>query len=185
MPDKFRHKIIHQSSAYMITQTKNMENQSRIEELLSDALRKYDQMLEKHDETNRRLTNVEGHLGRLENLEEKLSNVEGKLGKLENLEQKLGSLDQKLGGVDQKLGSLDQKLGNVEMKLERLDGRLGTLQMKVEISNQRLGNVEGQFQKLNLQTAENTRAIIRLGDELQRVFEHEKRIDKLELTVYK
>lgn len=117
-----------------------MENQSRIEELLAEALKKYDQMLEKHDETNRRLTNVEGQLGKLDNLEE---------------------------------------------KLERLDGRLGTIQLKVELSNQRLGNLENQFQKLNLQTAENTRSIIRLRDELQRVLEHEKRISKLEVTAYK
>jgi hypothetical protein len=93
----------------METKTKNMENQSRIEELLSDALKKYDQMLEKHDVTNFRLENIEN----------------------------------------------------------------------------RLGSLESEMFKLNVQTAENTRAIFKLAERVEVVFEHEKRIIKLESTVYK
>jgi hypothetical protein len=107
----------------METKTKNMENQSRIEELLSDALRKYDQMLEKHDITNSRL--------------EKL-----------------------------------------ESRLEHIDNRLGSM-------DNRLGSVESEMFKLNLQTASNTRAIIDLADKLPIIFEHEKRLSKLEVTVFK
>jgi hypothetical protein len=93
----------------METKTKNMENQSRIEELLSDALKKYDQMLEKHDVTNARLENIENQLGSL----------------------------------------------------------------------------ESEMFKLNIQTVENTRAIFKLADRVEVVFEHEKRIIKLEGAVYK
>lgn len=100
----------------METKTKNMENQSRIEELLSDALRKYDQMLEKHDITNSRLERIEN-------------------------------------------------------RLEHMDNRLET--------------VEREMFKLNLQTTSNTRAIIDLADKLPVIFEHEKRLSKLEVTVYK
>ena len=83
----------------MKTKTKNMENQSRIEELLSDALRKYDQMLEKHDVTNARLEKIENGLG----------------------------------------------------------------------------SVETEMFKLNIQSVENTRAIFKLAEKIEVVFEHEKR----------
>jgi hypothetical protein len=39
--------------------------------------------------------------------------------------------------------------------------------------------------KQGLQTAENSRAILKLADEIRLVAEHEKRIAKLELTVFK
>lgn len=46
-------------------------------------------------------------------------------------------------------------------------------QMKVELVKQ------------GMQTAENSRAILKLADELRLIAEHEKRISKLELTVFK
>ncbi len=39
--------------------------------------------------------------------------------------------------------------------------------------------------KQGLQTAENSRAILKLADEIRLVAEHEKRIAKLEITVFK
>jgi hypothetical protein len=39
--------------------------------------------------------------------------------------------------------------------------------------------------KQNLNLAENTRSILRLADEIKLVAEHEKRIAKLELAVFK
>ena len=39
--------------------------------------------------------------------------------------------------------------------------------------------------KQSLQLSENSRAIIKLADEIRLVAEHEKRISKLELTVFK
>ena len=39
--------------------------------------------------------------------------------------------------------------------------------------------------KQSLQLSENSRAVIKLADEIRLVAEHEKRISKLELTVFK
>jgi hypothetical protein len=39
--------------------------------------------------------------------------------------------------------------------------------------------------KHNLQIAENSRAVLKLADEIRLVAEHEKRISKLELAVFK
>ena len=39
--------------------------------------------------------------------------------------------------------------------------------------------------KQSIQLSENSRAIIKLADEIRLVAEHEKRISKLELTVFK
>lgn len=100
-----------------------MENQSRIEELLAEALKKYDRMLERHDAMIIRQ-------------------------------------DQMVAKQDE----TNRTLGNVE---------------------KRLGGVEDEIQKLNLQTASNTRAVMQLASDLVVVFDHEKRIDKLEGTVYK
>lgn len=68
----------------------------------------------------------------------------------------------------------DQLVGEVsEMKeeIKRVKGEIQ--QMNVEIMKQ------------GLQTAENSRAILKLADEIRLVAEHEKRISKLELTVFK
>lgn len=107
----------------MITKTKNMENQGKIEELLAEALKKYDRMLERHDAMIIRQ-------------------------------------DQMVAKQDE----TNRMLENVE---------------------KRLGGVEDEIQKLNLQTASNTRAVMQLASDLVVVFDHEKRIDKLEGTVYK
>ncbi|MBX2946734.1 MAG: hypothetical protein KF725_12945 [Cyclobacteriaceae bacterium] len=68
---------------------------------------------------------------------------------------------------------------------DRLVGEVS--EMKEEIIS-----VKGEIQQMNveimkqgLQTAENSRAILKLADEIRLVAEHEKRISKLELTVFK
>jgi len=68
---------------------------------------------------------------------------------------------------------------------DRLVGEVS--EMKEEIKS-----VKGEIQQMNveimkqgLQTAENSRAILKLADEIRLVAEHEKRISKLELTVFK
>ncbi len=61
---------------------------------------------------------------------------------------------------------------------DRLVGEVS--QMKEQIKQM---NVE--IMKQGLQTAENSRAILKLADEIRLVAEHEKRISKLELTVFK
>lgn len=42
-----------------------------------------------------------------------------------------------------------------------------------------------ELTKQGLQAAENSRSILRLADEIKLVVEHEKRISKLELAVFK
>jgi hypothetical protein len=78
-----------------------------------------------------------------------------------------------LGGVKSKLGSVESRLGSVESRLGSVESRLGSVES-------RLGSVESGIIKLNLQTAENTRAIFKLSDRIEQVVDHEKRISKLE-----
>ncbi|MFM9836781.1 MAG: hypothetical protein ACKVOQ_00880 [Cyclobacteriaceae bacterium] len=48
-----------------------------------------------------------------------------------------------------------------------------------------LAGVRSEVIKLNLQTAENTRAIIKLANEFEKVISLNDRVTKLEHTVYK
>ena len=52
-------------------------------------------------------------------------------------------------------------------------------------TNERLERLETQMIKLNVQTSENTRAVIKLADKIEDFGEHEKRIQKLEKVVFK
>ncbi len=61
---------------------------------------------------------------------------------------------------------------------DRLVGEVS--QMKEGISN-----MEKEMYKQSLQLSENSRAILKLADEIRLVAEHAKRISKLELTVFK
>lgn len=61
---------------------------------------------------------------------------------------------------------------------DRLVG--GVSEMKDQIKQ-----MNTELIKQGLQTAENSRAILKLADEIRLVAEHEKRISKLELTVFK
>jgi len=59
--------------------------------------------------------------------------------------------------------------------------------MKKEISSvkKEILNMKGEVVKLNLNTSENSRAVLKLADEIRLVAEHEKRIAKLESIVLK
>lgn len=59
--------------------------------------------------------------------------------------------------------------------------------MKTEISSMKfeVSYMKEEIIKQGLQTAENSRAILKLADEIRLVAEHEKRISKLELAVFK
>jgi hypothetical protein len=73
------------------------------------------------------------------------------------------------------LGGVKSEVDNVKSKLE---SEVGSIRSE-------LGNVKSEIVKLNLQTAENTRAILKLSDRIEQVVDHEKRISKLEKIVYK
>lgn len=48
-----------------------------------------------------------------------------------------------------------------------------------------LRGVKDEVIKLNLQTSENTRAILKLADRVEKIADLEARVSKLEKTVYK
>ena len=52
-------------------------------------------------------------------------------------------------------------------------------------TNQRLGKVEDGIIKLNLQSAENTRAILKLADKVETIADFESRVSKIEKVVFK
>jgi predicted nucleic acid-binding Zn-ribbon protein len=121
----------------MITKTKNMENQSRIVELLAEVLIKQDEFKQELKEVK---SQVSG-------LKSEMSGVRGEV-----------------------VGLKDEVIG---LKEEVVDMKQETVAIKQEMF------------KLNILTAENSRAIMKLADSLKAVLEHEKRIAKLEVTVFK
>jgi hypothetical protein len=65
----------------------------------------------------------------------------------------------------------------VELLAEMVKGQVKLIEEVAEMKT--------EIFKQGLQTAENSRAILKLADEIRLVAEHEKRIAKLELTVFK
>lgn len=59
--------------------------------------------------------------------------------------------------------------------------------VKNEVSSMRsdISSIKNEIIKQGLQTAENSRAILKLAEEIRLVAAHEKRISKLELAVFK
>lgn len=79
----------------------------------------------------------------------------------------------------------------VELLVEMVKGQDklvgGVSLMKNEISqmNHEISQMKDEIIKQGFQTAENSRAILKLADEIRLVAEHEKRIAKLEIAVFK
>ena len=73
-------------------------------------------------------------------------------------------------------------LSEMLRKFDVLTGRVDNLTSRVDNLNltvdQRLGKVEGEFVKLNLISAENSRALLKLGD-------NNDRLTRLENAVFK
>ena len=72
----------------------------------------------------------------------------------------------------------------IELLAEMVQNQDQTNQ-RLDQTNQRLENLEHQVEKLNVQTQENTRAIVKLADKLEDFANHEQRIVKLENEVFK
>lgn len=68
---------------------------------------------------------------------------------------------------------------------ERIIELLSEMVQKQDQQTQEMIEMKKGIEKLNLQTAENTRAIIKLADKLEEFADHEKRISKLESAVFK
>jgi hypothetical protein len=104
-----------------------MENESKIVELLSEMLRKFDVLTETVVKLTGRVDNLTGH-------------------------------------VD-----------NITGRVDNLAGRVDNLNVTVDL---RLGKVENEIIKLNVISAENSRALLKMGD-------YNERIIRLERAVFK
>jgi hypothetical protein len=72
----------------------------------------------------------------------------------------------------------------VELLAEMVKGQDKLIEEVSELKSE-ISQVKTEIFKQGLQTAENSRAILKLADEIRLVAEHEKRIAKLEITVFK
>jgi len=79
----------------------------------------------------------------------------------------------------------------VEIMSEMLVKQDKMIDQQIE-TNKRLGHLEGEVVKLNdhvvklnLQTAENTRAILKLADKVEKIADLDKRVKELEKAVFK
>ncbi|MHB8260299.1 MAG: hypothetical protein ACYDCN_07200 [Bacteroidia bacterium] len=87
---------------------------------------------------------------------------------------------------DNKLINAVLDLG-LEMKAMRKDmnQQLGELNHSVGKLEQRFGKMEQQQHKTNLLLAEHSRSILTLADKLKIVVDHEKRISKLDPSLFR
>ena len=83
--------------------------------------------------------------------------------------------------LDLTVKRLDQTVERLDHTVARLDQTVETLD-HLEIKGEK---IEGHLVKLNLQTAENTRAIYKLAEKVEEIADLHKRVTKLEKTVYK
>ncbi|HZB12838.1 MAG TPA: hypothetical protein VE467_07420 [Chryseolinea sp.] len=90
---------------------------------------------------------------------------------VELLSEMLHKFDVLTGRVDNLTGHVDHLTGRVD----HLTGRVDNLHLTVD---HRLGKVEGEIIKLNLISAENSRALLKLGD-------NNDRLTRLENAVFK
>lgn len=72
----------------------------------------------------------------------------------------------------------------VELLAEMVKGQDQLIE-KVSGLEKEMFKMSGEIVKLNLNTSENSRAILKLADEIRMVAEHERRISKLESVVFK
>lgn len=72
----------------------------------------------------------------------------------------------------------------VELLAEMVKGQ-DHLIGEVSGMKKQISKLNSEVVKLNLSTSENSRAILKLADEIRLVAEHEKRISKLESIIFK
>ena len=111
-----------------------MENESKIVELLSEMVHKFDVLT----------GTVVNLTGRVDNLTDHVDNLTG-------------------------------RVDNLTGRLDNLTGRVDNLTVTVDL---RLGKVESEIVKLNVISAENSRALLKMGD-------YNERIIRLERAVFK
>jgi len=82
-------------------------------------------------------------------------------------------------------GKIVELLAEMLVKQDAMVVELRDVKSEVRNVKSEIRDVKSEMVKLNLQTSENSRSILRLADELHAVADHERRISKLESTVYK
>ncbi|CAN5918643.1 hypothetical protein BH24BAC1_BH24BAC1_04200 [soil metagenome] len=75
---------------------------------------------------------------------------------------------------------IKSELVGVKSELVGMKSELVEVKFSVQSMDKRLSNVENQLPKINAQLQDNTRAVMRLADELIKVMEHERRISRIE-----
>lgn len=68
---------------------------------------------------------------------------------------------------------------------DRLVGEVSQMKDQIRIVKEEIQQMNMELVKQGLQTAENSSAILKLAEEIRLVAEHEKRISKLEIAVFK
>jgi ubiquinone biosynthesis protein UbiJ len=79
------------------------------------------------------------------------------------------------------LYKFDQMIDEHKAMVSGLNGMV----IEQKETNNRLGKLEAEVIKLNLQTTENTRAIVKLANEVENIAHLHERVTKLEKAVYK
>jgi chromosome segregation ATPase len=114
-----------------------MENQSRIEELLAESLRKSDRISDQIDGLNKRFDHL--------------------TERVDHLTERVDALNDRMDRVEAEIGELKSDVSDLKADVKDL---------------------KGEVIKLNLVSAENSRALMKLADNAER-------IDRLERAVFK
>jgi hypothetical protein len=77
----------------------------------------------------------------------------------------------------------EQKQTN--LRLEKVENISSSMEHSLISMDNRLEKLEKGMSKLNLQTAENSRAIFKLANEIENIAQLHERVTKLEKAVYK
>lgn len=79
---------------------------------------------------------------------------------------------------------VDQQI-STNVKLDRVADSLEKVVDKLSGLDDRLGSVENHISKLNLLSAENNRAILKLANQMEQFIDLDPRVRKLESAVFK
>ncbi|MBL0744065.1 hypothetical protein [Chryseolinea lacunae] len=73
----------------------------------------------------------------------------------------------------------------LKYEIQDLRGEVHELRGEVYDLKYEVGGMKGELVKLNLQTAENTRAIVKLANEVEKLTDLPDRVSKLEKAIYR
>jgi predicted nucleic acid-binding Zn-ribbon protein len=85
---------------------------------------------------------------------------------------------EELRGVKNEVSSVKNEVSSVKNEVSSVKNEVSSV--KNEVSS-----VKSEIVKLNLQTAENTRAILTLADKVEHIADLQSRVSKLEKAVFK